>query len=463
MSLAVFLKTGRASKNYSLADVAKITKIQPRILERLEAGKLEGLPADVFVRGFVRSYAKCCGLDESEALARYGAAMGQPTSMPVVAVSGTARALVESMSELAPVTASVMVVPRATGVHPVVKQPAILVEEMPALAVIPESSMQMVTADIAIDIDLDEHAVPERISAVDVAVAAVEAPAIEPVGEAAPVVETAAVETTGKKKRNRRVKGTQAPKNSARSARKATGTPSSPTPVVVDVAPILETLPTAEDASHAIVVDSSAVETAADELFGTPLDVSHEYNLADPSFAASEAFIAATVRPVDDTSTAPSVSMTDVAMESMVDAAVDTMTSTDVATASAIEEPVITQPWAPRMPVISTTSAPWRRPALGIYGRTTTAPVPSMVIDDADPDSAERELEERAMEKEPRTSFLPPILRDRAKNGNGQGTLTLAVLILLIAATLTLSYLMRRPSSSGDGVTRADAASQLVG
>jgi hypothetical protein len=29
------------------------------------------------------------------------------------------------------------------------------------------------------------------------------------------------------------------------------------------------------------------------------------------------------------------------------------------------------------------------------------------------------------------------------------------VILLLIAATLTLSYLMRRPSVSGDGVTQA--------
>jgi hypothetical protein len=37
------------------------------------------------------------------------------------------------------------------------------------------------------------------------------------------------------------------------------------------------------------------------------------------------------------------------------------------------------------------------------------------------------------------------------------------VIILLIAATLTLSYLMRRPSSSGDGVTQAPAPAQILG
>ena len=62
MGLAVWLRAGRTRRGMSLDDVAKVTKIQARILERLEAGKLEGLPADVFVRGFVRSFARCVGL-----------------------------------------------------------------------------------------------------------------------------------------------------------------------------------------------------------------------------------------------------------------------------------------------------------------------------------------------------------------------------------------------------------------
>ena len=56
-------------------------------------------------------------------------------------------------------------------------------------------------------------------------------------------------------------------------------------------------------------------------------------------------------------------------------------------------------------------------------------------------------------------------LIDREDRTARQGGLTLAVIILLIAATLTLSYLMRRPSSSGDGVTldESGARTTLVG
>ena len=84
---------------------------------------------------------------------------------------------------------------------------------------------------------------------------------------------------------------------------------------------------------------------------------------------------------------------------------------------------------------------------------------PSLVIDDADPESAERVLEARAETLAPRRSLLPPILLDREDRSARQGGLTLAVILLLIAATLTLSYLMRRPSSSGDGMTGRETPS----
>src|SRR5687768_9607904 len=83
-SLALWLRSGRALKKLSLEDVAKITKIQTRILIKLERGELDGLPADVFVKGFVRSFAKCVGLDEQEAIVRYGACKsGEAAATPV--------------------------------------------------------------------------------------------------------------------------------------------------------------------------------------------------------------------------------------------------------------------------------------------------------------------------------------------------------------------------------------------
>jgi len=117
--------------------------------------------------------------------------------------------------------------------------------------------------------------------------------------------------------------------------------------------------------------------------------------------------------------------------------------------------------WQPTMPPVSTTpSVPWRRAS---FATTTAANVaPSLVIDDADPDRADRERDERDAAEPHRVSFLPPILLDREDRSARQGGLTLAVIILLIAATLTLSYLMRRPSASGDGVTMATVPASLI-
>ena len=118
--------------------------------------------------------------------------------------------------------------------------------------------------------------------------------------------------------------------------------------------------------------------------------------------------------------------------------------------------------WQPTMPAIATPTVPWRRPNLPASTASAYV-VPTLVIDDADPDSADRERDDRIAKEPHRLSFLPPILLDREDRSARQGGLTLAVIILLIAATLTLSYLMRRPSPSGDGVTMLDESSMLVG
>src|SRR6187397_1716367 len=74
MNLAAWLRAGRDRRKLTIDDVARITKINVRVLEKLESGKLDGLPAEVFVKGFVRSFAKCVGLDESEAIDKFNAA-----------------------------------------------------------------------------------------------------------------------------------------------------------------------------------------------------------------------------------------------------------------------------------------------------------------------------------------------------------------------------------------------------
>ncbi len=65
------LRQRRAERELSLEEIATETRIPVRSLKSLESGQFENLPADVFVRGFLRSYARCVGLDADDTVRRY--------------------------------------------------------------------------------------------------------------------------------------------------------------------------------------------------------------------------------------------------------------------------------------------------------------------------------------------------------------------------------------------------------
>ena len=66
--LGEYLKQAREKKGLSLEQIASQTRIQEYHLQALESEDFANLPAKVFAKGFVRSYAKALGLDEEEAL-----------------------------------------------------------------------------------------------------------------------------------------------------------------------------------------------------------------------------------------------------------------------------------------------------------------------------------------------------------------------------------------------------------
>lgn len=69
LTLGEKLQKLRGDFRMSLAEVSKATRIQVKYLEFLESGEYEKLPADVYVRGFLRSYARYLNVDE-QALVR---------------------------------------------------------------------------------------------------------------------------------------------------------------------------------------------------------------------------------------------------------------------------------------------------------------------------------------------------------------------------------------------------------
>jgi cytoskeleton protein RodZ len=65
-----YLKREREQRGILLEDVSMKTKIQEHSLKLIEEARLDALPAEVFVRGFVRAYAKAVGADPDEAIRR---------------------------------------------------------------------------------------------------------------------------------------------------------------------------------------------------------------------------------------------------------------------------------------------------------------------------------------------------------------------------------------------------------
>ena len=419
-SLAMWLRAGRAQRKLTLDDVARVTKIQPRILEKIEAGNLEGLPAEVFVRGFVKSFARCVGLDESEAVERYGQC-ANATALPTTSV---ARAFVETL----------VAAPKAD--KSASSNTPIILEAPPEI--LPSASMELMPIAEHPDVAADFEPEIEIVHSVEAAVVEtpVEAPAPAPASaiEVIEMIEAAHVEEAPKKKRSRKKANGATPNAAPRSRKKksaAAGTGSSP--VVVETQAVASEAQTTEPTQAAPAEAPVSEEGGPDAslLAAAPQPLAPEADLesaADQLFAPSDGIVIE---------------------QQIAEGTHDLEVIADVAT------PVVADPWQPTMPPIAA-SVPWKRPTATF--KTTVSPyaLPSLVIDDADPDNAEREREDREIAKGPhRVAFLPQILLDREDKSGRQGGLTLAVILLLIAATLTLSYLMRRPSVSGDGVTQA--------
>lgn len=70
------LRRGREKKNLTIADVEKETSISKKYLEALEKGEYDKMPGDVYIKGFIRNYAKCVGMDGDELLREFASERG---------------------------------------------------------------------------------------------------------------------------------------------------------------------------------------------------------------------------------------------------------------------------------------------------------------------------------------------------------------------------------------------------
>jgi cytoskeletal protein RodZ len=69
--IGTYLRRERELRGIALDEVADQTRIPLRQLERLEDGRLAELPGDVFIKGYLRAYARAVGLKADEVVARH--------------------------------------------------------------------------------------------------------------------------------------------------------------------------------------------------------------------------------------------------------------------------------------------------------------------------------------------------------------------------------------------------------
>jgi len=72
-SVGQYLREQRESRGMSVEEISRGTRVPVASVERIEADRFDELPGEVFVRGFVKSYARALSLPPDDVLARYTA------------------------------------------------------------------------------------------------------------------------------------------------------------------------------------------------------------------------------------------------------------------------------------------------------------------------------------------------------------------------------------------------------
>ena len=70
-SIGQYLRRHREGRSMSVEEVSRVTRIPVGNLERLENDHFDDLPGEVFVRGFLKAYARAVSIPVDDVLARY--------------------------------------------------------------------------------------------------------------------------------------------------------------------------------------------------------------------------------------------------------------------------------------------------------------------------------------------------------------------------------------------------------
>ncbi len=76
-----------------IGDISNLTRINIRYLRAIEEGEFYRLPGDIYVRGYIREYARCLGVPYPDAISEYEIYLererGRDNCRPVRAVRKT--------------------------------------------------------------------------------------------------------------------------------------------------------------------------------------------------------------------------------------------------------------------------------------------------------------------------------------------------------------------------------------
>jgi cytoskeletal protein RodZ len=92
-SVGQYLRDLREQRKMSVEEVSRATRVPMASVERIEADRFDELPGEVFVRGFLKSYARSLGVPPDDVLARYTASrrVAWVTPLPIAAPTKPAR------------------------------------------------------------------------------------------------------------------------------------------------------------------------------------------------------------------------------------------------------------------------------------------------------------------------------------------------------------------------------------
>jgi len=91
-SLGRSLRQEREQRQLSLEEISRLTRIPMRTLEHLENDRVDSLAGEIYVRGYLKAYARAMGLDPQPWLERLSAQEeGGATPAPFAVISSPER------------------------------------------------------------------------------------------------------------------------------------------------------------------------------------------------------------------------------------------------------------------------------------------------------------------------------------------------------------------------------------